>query len=95
MNHSAYFDKKGLITIDYEIGSTIDLITIDASTADFDRFMPDFEGKFTDDDGNYTALFDHYGNLHWLIEDFEGFIHYRVKNCNNIIHEIIQAKIQR
>jgi len=88
----AQFLPKGLITIEFEIDGVLDIICIDASIADFDKFCPNEEGKLMDDSGRFIARFDQYLNLHWLMEDFENNVLYRVVNCNQIIDELIRRK---
>ena len=87
-----YFDPEGRIEI-WFYKPECDCILIDASVVDFDRFMPGIEGDFQDGNGKYTARFDKFGNLHWLVEDFDGHISYNAKNCNNIIDELIKVKL--
>ena len=86
------FYSEGFIEIGYKLDGTYDVLTIDASVSDFDRFAPEVEGNLWDLEGKYTARFDKFGNLHWLITDFEGHVIYRVVNCNQIIEELIYAK---
>ena len=88
----AQFHPEGLIEIQYEIDGELDMIAVNASYADFDKFMPSDEGKYQDDGGRYCAKFDQFLNLHWLVEDFEGHVFYRVVNCNQIVEEMIHEK---
>ena len=86
------FCSEGLIEVYFIIDNVASVLTVDASVSDFDRFAPEVEGNLWDLEGKYTARFDKFGNLHWLITDFEGHVIYRVVNCNQIIEELIYAK---
>jgi hypothetical protein len=87
----AQFYPEGLISIQYEIDGIEDMLTLDASVKDFDLFCPKEECNLLDDEGNFTARFDQFLNLHWLVEN-EGHVMYRVVNCNNIVDELIHAR---
>lgn len=88
-----YFDPDGRIEI-WFYAPKHDCILIDASVADFEKFMPDVEGEYQDGNGKYTARFDKNGNLHWLFSH-GTFVDYKVVNCNQVIDELIYAHIQK
>lgn len=89
----AQFYPEGLIVIQYEIEGIEDMITVDASISDFDKFVPKEEGNIQNEEGQYIARFDQYLNLHWLIESLDGHMMYRAVNCNNIVDELINKKL--
>ena len=86
------FYSEVMISIGFKYEGIEDCLTVEASVKDFDKFTPNIEGKLTNDEGDYTARFDKFGNLHWLIELDSGHINYRSVNCNNLIEEMIYEK---
>jgi hypothetical protein len=82
-----------MIVIEYNVEGKPDILSIDASVKDFDKFTPkDFEGSIHDDSGEYAAWFDDFENLHWLVKLTTGHISYYTVRCTEIIEELAYNK---
>lgn len=59
--------------------------SIDSDSDEFLDILPKGEYKFKDGNGYICARVDRHLNIHFLVEDFKGFIQYRTVNLKTIL----------
>ena len=59
--------------------------SIDPDSDEFLDILPKGEYKFKDDNGYICARVDKFFNIHYLVEDFKGFVQYRTVNLKKIL----------
>jgi len=58
----------------------------------FSRILPNMEYNSIQEDGIYMAMLDGHFNLHWLVKDYKGRIHYSVIYLKPILESIAEEK---